>query len=127
MFNGEKLKNLRRSKYLLQSDIAKKLNVSTSTVGMWEQGRNQPDNETVKKLANLFNVTADYLLDNDVKEDPNKDLLETISVDLADPISRVLYKKTSELKSERDKKIVLNIIEGLMKGVDEEYDKHEQY
>ena len=126
MFNGEKLKNLRRSKYLLQSDIAKKLNVSTSTVGMWEQGRAQPDSWCIKQLANLFNVTADYLLDNDVKDDKNKELLETISVDLADPISRVLYKKTSELKSERDKKIVLNIIEGLMKGVDEEYDKHEQ-
>lgn len=36
MFNGEKLKNLRKSKNLLQSDIAKKLNVSTSAVGMWE-------------------------------------------------------------------------------------------
>lgn len=126
MFNGEKLKNLRRSKYLLQSDIAKKLNVSTSTVGMWEQGRAQPDSWCIKQLANLFNVTADYLLDNDVKDDKNKELLETISVDLADPINRVLYQKTSELKNERDKKIVLNIIEGLMKGVDEELDKHEQ-
>lgn len=126
MFNGEKLKNLRKSKNLLQSDIAKKLNVSTSAVGMWEQGRAQPDSWCIKQLANIFEVTADYLLDNDVKEDKNKELLETISVDLADPISRVLYKKTSELKSERDKKIVLNIIEGLMKGVDEELDKHEQ-
>ena len=126
MFNNEKFKKLRKSNNLLQSDVASKVNVSTSTVGMWEQGRNQPDNETVKKLANLFNVTADYLLDNDVKTDKNKELLETISVDLADPINRVLYKKTSELKSERDKKIVLNIIEGLMKGVDEELDKHEQ-
>ena len=94
MFNGEKLKNLRRSKYLLQSDIAKKLNVSTSTVGMWEQGRNQPDNETIKKLANIFGVTTDYLLDNDIKEDKNKELLETISTDLSDPINRVLLFST---------------------------------
>ena len=126
MFNNEKFKKLRKSHNMLQSDIAQKINVSTSTVGMWEQGRNQPDNDSVKKIANIFGVSTDYLLNNDIKDDKNKELLETISTDLSDPINRVLYKKTSELKNERDKKIVLNIIEGLMKGVDEEYDKHEQ-
>ena len=126
MFNNEKFKKLRKSNGLLQSDIASKINVSTSTVGMWEQGRNQPDNETVKKMANIFGVTTDYLLDNDIKEDKNKDLLETISEDLSDPINRVLYKKTSELKNEKDKQIVLSVIQGLIHGVDEEYDKHEQ-
>lgn len=126
MFNNEKFKKLRKSHNMLQSDIAQKINVSTSTVGMWEQGRNQPDNDSVKKIANIFGVSTDYLLNNDIKDDKNKELLETISTDLSDPINRVLYKKTSELKSERDKKIVLNIIEGLMKGVDEELDKHEQ-
>lgn len=126
MFNGEKLKNLRKSKNLLQSDIAKKLNVSTSAVGMWEQGRAQPDSWCIKQLANIFGVTTDYLLDNDVKEDKNKDLLDTISTDLSDPINRVLYKRTSELKSEKDKQIVLSVIQGLIHGVDEEIDKHEQ-
>lgn len=126
MFNNEKFKKLRKSHNMLQSDIAQKINVSTSTVGMWEQGRNQPDNDSVKKIANIFGVSTDYLLNNDIKDDKNKELLETISTDLSDPINRVLYKKTSELKNERDKKIVLNIIEGLMKGVDEELDKHEQ-
>lgn len=126
MFNGEKLKNLRKSKNLLQSDIAKKLNVSTSAVGMWEQGRAQPDSWCIKQLANIFGVTTDYLLDNDIKEDKNKDLLESISEDLSDPINRVLYKKTSELKNEKDKQIVLSVIQGLIHGVDEEYDKHEQ-
>lgn len=126
MFNNEKFKKLRKSNGLLQSDIASKINVSTSTVGMWEQGRNQPDNETVKKMANIFGVTTDYLLDNDIKEDKNKELLETISEDLSDPINRVLYKKTSELKNEKDKQIVLSVIQGLIHGVDEEYDKHEQ-
>lgn len=126
MFNNEKFKNLRKNNHLLQSDIASKVNVSTSTVGMWEQGRNQPDNETIKKLANIFGVTTDYLLDNDIKEDKNKELLETISTDLSDPINRILYKKTSELKSEKDKQIVLSVIQGLIHGVDEEIDKHEQ-
>lgn len=124
---GDKLRKLREAHHLSQQQLAEKLGMSPSGIGMWEQNRRQPDNEMAKKIAQLFGVSTDYLLGNDVNpNDKNKELLETISVDLADPISRVLYKKTSELKSERDKKIVLNIIEGLMKGVDEEYDKHEQ-
>ena len=124
---GDKLRKLREAHHLSQQQLAEKLGMSPSGIGMWEQNRRQPDNEMAKKIAQLFGVSTDYLLGNDVNpNDKNKELLETISVDLADPISRVLYKKTSELKSERDKKIVLNIIEGLMKGVDEELDKHEQ-
>lgn len=124
---GDKLRKLREAHHLSQQQLAEKLGMSPSGIGMWEQNRRQPDNEMAKKIAQLFGVSTDYLLGNDVNpNDKNKELLETISVDLADPINRVLYKKTSELKNERDKKIVLNIIEGLMKGVDEELDKHEQ-
>lgn len=125
---GDKLKKLRKANNLSQQQLAEKLGMSPSGIGMWEQNRRQPDNETLKKIAQLFDVSTDYLLGNDIKpNDENKDLLETISADLSNPINRVLYKKTSELKSDRDKQIVLNIIDGLMKGVDEEYDKHEQY
>lgn len=124
---GDKLKKLREANNLSQQQLAEKLGMSPSGIGMWEQNRRQPDNETLKKIAQLFDVSTDYLLGNDIKlNDENKDLLETISADLSNPINRVLYKKTSELKSDRDKQIVLNIIDGLMKGVDEEYDKHEQ-
>ena len=120
MFNGAKLKNLRKSKNFLQGDIAKRLNVSTSTVGMWEQGRAQPDALCIKQLANMFDVTTDYLLDNDVEiNDDNKQLLETISTDLSNPLDKALYSKASELHSDKDKQIVLNIIEGFIKGIDE--------
>lgn len=124
---GDKLKKLRETNNLSQQQLAEKLGMSPSGVGMWEQNRRQPDNEAIKKIAQLFGVTTDYLLGNDVKpNDKNKDLLETISEDLSDPINRVLYKKTSELKNEKDKQIVLSVIQGLIHGVDEEYDKHEQ-
>lgn len=121
MFNCEKFKQLRKNYNMLQSDIASKLNVSVSTVGMWEQGRNQPDNETIKKIANIFNVTTDYLLDNDINSNnDNKELLETISTDLSDPLNKALYSKASELKNAKDKQIVLNIIESFIKGVNDE-------
>lgn len=62
--NGNKLKKLRENKNLLQKDISKDLNIATSTIGMYEQGRREPDNATLKKIANYFNVSTDYLLDN---------------------------------------------------------------
>lgn len=122
MFNNEKFKNLRKSHNMKQSDIASKMNVSLSTVGMWEQGRNQPDTDTVKKLANLFDVSTDYLLDNDISEirkNEDRELLQTVSEDLANPLSNAIYSKASELKTDKDRQIVLSIIEGFIKGIDE--------
>lgn len=95
---GDKLKRLREAQGLSQQQLADKLDMSPSGIGMWEQNRRQPDNETLKKVAQFFDVSTDYLLGNDIKEDKNKELLETISTDLSGPVNRVLYKKTSELK-----------------------------
>ena len=92
---GDKLKKLRETHGLSQQQLAEKLGMSPSGIGMWEQNRRQPDNEMAKKIAQLFGVSTDYLLGNDVNpNDKNKELLETISVDLADPISRVLLFST---------------------------------
>ncbi|WZL74078.1 helix-turn-helix transcriptional regulator [Clostridiaceae bacterium 35-E11] len=59
---GQRLKELRKEKSLNQSEIGKLLNVSTSTIGMYEQGRRDPDTNTLKFLAEYFNVSVDYLL-----------------------------------------------------------------
>ena len=56
------LKELRAQKGITQTDLAKSLGVSASTIGMYEQGRREPDNETLIAIANFFRVTTDYLL-----------------------------------------------------------------
>ena len=56
------LKELRTQRGLTQSELSKALNVSASSIGMYEQGRREPDNTTLKKIASYFNVTTDYLL-----------------------------------------------------------------
>lgn len=122
MFNYNKFRNLRKKNNLLQSDIAEKLNVSTSTIGMWEQGRNQPDNESLIKIANLFNVSTDYLLDNDLKDvnvsEDNKKLVQSLVDGLTNPLNKALYSKASELKNDRDKEAVLKVIEAFIEDVD---------
>jgi transcriptional regulator with XRE-family HTH domain len=47
---------------LTQIELAKLLNVSDRSVGFYETGERDPNTETLKKLANLFEVTIDYLL-----------------------------------------------------------------
>ena len=58
------LKELRESKGLTQSELAKLLSVSPSSIGMYEQGRREPDSETLRRISSFFNVTIDYLLGN---------------------------------------------------------------
>jgi transcriptional regulator with XRE-family HTH domain len=59
---GKRLKELREEKGLLQKDVAKYLKITTSAYGYYEQGKRDPDTETLQKLADFFNVSVDYLL-----------------------------------------------------------------
>lgn len=57
-----RLKELRNEKGLLQSDVAKYIQKSERMVGFYENGERDPNTETLIKLAELFNVSVDYLL-----------------------------------------------------------------
>jgi len=59
---SKRLRALRKERKLLQRDIAKYLNITTSAYGYYEQGKRRADAETIKKLADFFNVSTDYLL-----------------------------------------------------------------
>ncbi len=59
---GNRLKNLRKSRGITQSELAETLEVTQQTVGFWENGSSIPSIETVIKAAKYFGVTIDYLL-----------------------------------------------------------------
>lgn len=59
---GPRIAALRRASGLSQGELAERLQVSTSAVGMYEQGRREPSVETLVALARTFGVTVDYLL-----------------------------------------------------------------
>lgn len=59
---GPRIAALRRAAGLSQGELAERLQVSTSAVGMYEQGRREPSVETLVALARTFGVTVDYLL-----------------------------------------------------------------
>lgn len=59
---GIRLKYLRNRLSRTQNDVAKVLGTSRAAYSHLENGRNEPDNEMLIKLANYYNVTTDYLL-----------------------------------------------------------------
>lgn len=61
---GHKLKELREERGMKQDELAKKLSVSPSAIGMYEINKREPNNELIKKIANFFNVSVDYLMGN---------------------------------------------------------------
>lgn len=67
---GERLKELREDKQMPQRLLAKKLGVTQQAVGKWETGKAEPDMATIDKLADIFGVSADYLLGRTNTPDP---------------------------------------------------------
>lgn len=59
---GGRLKQLREEAQLTQLDLANKLSLVPSTVSQYESNRRAPDTNTVQRIADLFQVTTDYLL-----------------------------------------------------------------
>ena len=59
---GERITVLRKRAKLSQEQLAKQLNVSASTIGMYEQGRREPSIRTLIALSQIFGVSLDYLL-----------------------------------------------------------------
>lgn len=63
---SEKLKTYRKTQGFTQEEVAKRLNVSRTTVSSWETGRTFPDIERMINLADLYQLSLDQLL----REDP---------------------------------------------------------
>ena len=59
---GARIGELRRRAGMSQSELAKRLKVSPSAVGMYEQGRREPSADMLLAIARTLNVTVDYLL-----------------------------------------------------------------
>lgn len=61
---------LRKASGMSQSQLAQKLNIGSSAVGMYEQGRRTPAVDVLIEMANLFEVSLDYLITG--KEAPSE-------------------------------------------------------
>lgn len=59
---GKKIKELRIAKNITQSELAERVGVTVSAISSYEVSDRQPSYDVLIKTANLFNVTTDFLL-----------------------------------------------------------------
>ena len=73
---GQRIQKVLDSQGMTQKELAEKLGVSRQSVSLWETRKSKPSLEIITLLANLFNVSTDELLGNDmkVKTEENIDL-----------------------------------------------------
>lgn len=60
---ADRLRSLRQASGRSLSDLARELGVHFTTVSSWERGRSRPNYPTLARIAGLFDVSPDYLLE----------------------------------------------------------------
>ena len=92
---SDKIIKLRKTKGWSQEDLAEKLNVSRQAVSRWENGTALPDANNILQLSRLFQVSADYLLNEEYCS--------------AEPVPAV-KENTDEAVSERNRNPKLHLV-----------------
>ena len=90
---GEKIQKLRKQRGLSQEALAEKVTVTRQTISKWELGQSTPDLDFIAQLSDIFNVSSDYLIKDEMTE-PDE----------------LPYKKRNYRLSERGKRIILVIV-----------------
>ncbi|MBQ6876857.1 MAG: helix-turn-helix transcriptional regulator [Oscillospiraceae bacterium] len=65
---GENIKTARKKLNITQEDLATKLSVTRQAVSNWENGKTEPDIETLTKIAQIFDISIDKLVGGVPKE-----------------------------------------------------------
>lgn len=113
--NTENLKSARKASGKTQKEVADALGVGQSTYKNYECGIREPNGETIVALANLFDVTTDYLLGRPDAEPP-KDPVDNLMT--VDEMEADLMKRWMELKPEA-REIVLQVLRDIVHADDE--------
>ena len=99
---GEKIKQLRLSQGLNQTEFAKRLFVTPGAVSQWEKNRTAPDTERLLAIANEFSIPLDYFSEKESTE--------------ADLIKKQLLIKLGDLPKTRETKILVRGMDKLPKA-----------
>lgn len=110
---GKRLKHLRTSRNLRQDQLAEKLGIAPSTVGAYERDTREPNFEILIKMADIFNVSLDYMFCRTEDTRTTQLALTEDSKDLREfLIKNVVLFNGTEL-STQDKQRILDVLIGL--------------
>ena len=85
---AEKIVSLRKAHGWSQEDFAEKLNVSRQAISRWENGTALPDAQNILQISKLFEVTTDYLLNEDYESDTDIPAVQTATKETEDLFSK---------------------------------------
>ena len=91
---GEKIKKYREEKKLTQMEVAEVLGVKPTTISKYEAGTLEPNIESLKKLAELFEVSVDKLIKEDEFDVSKINVLEVLREQKEMKLKGNLYHKT---------------------------------
>ena len=69
---NEKIIELRKKNGLSQEEFGEKINVSRQAISKWESEQTKPDIDKIKEIAKQFNVSFDYLLNDEIDTEETK-------------------------------------------------------
>lgn len=104
---SERLKELRKQAHLTQVELASKLVIVQSSYADWERGKKKPTQENLVKIAQILNVSVDYLVGNSEEKNDELDNIELLfrmnSKGLSDEEKKIFKKELIEFMEERKK------------------------
>lgn len=102
---NEKLVRLRKKKKWSQQDLCDRIGVHSAHLSRLENGKSQPSVELLRKIAKAFNVTMDYLLDENIDE--------LTPVSIKDQALANKLELIEQLEKE-DKQTIINVIDSML-------------
>ena len=101
-----RLRYLRLKKNLTQEDVGNAVGITQFTYSNYENNKTEPDLETLKKLADFFEVSLDYLCERQYNNnigyipDDKKELVSEI-LELDDSLTNEVYQYVKYRKSQK--------------------------
>lgn len=102
-----RLKELRKQAHLTQVELAKRLGIGQSSYADWERGKKKPTQENLVKIAQVLNVSVDYLVGNSEEKSDELDNIELLfrmnSKGLTEEEKEIFKKELIEFMNKRRK------------------------
>lgn len=109
---AERLKELRKQAHLTQVELAKRLGIGQSSYADWERGKKKPTQENLVKIAQILDVSIDYLVGNSEEKSDELDNIE------------LLFRMNSKGLTEEEKELFKKELIEFMKKRKEAFDKN---
>ncbi|WP_110953070.1 helix-turn-helix domain-containing protein [Anaerosinus massiliensis] len=108
------IRRLRNMKGISQAELGTILNVQKAAISKYELGRAQPSPDVLKKLSEYFNVSIDYLLENETNiNDSSSSPSKKRPKELIKLIEQEEYTLNGKIATQEDREKLAKIIEAL--------------